>query len=168
MRPALRGVVTDMGDVIKQEIWHVKGRRRYELTLHVGAPADTSAADRVVRGVAHPSTGRTDLIMDLQADKKVSLEPQWTDEVGNAVPEGPAGAVITYTVDDPAIINLTDNGDGTAVAAAVGTLGTANVHLEADVNGDITTGDLQIVVVAGLAERLNVVAGEPEEVTPDA
>jgi len=29
------------------------------------------------------------------------------------------------------------------------------------------SGDLQIVVVAGLAERLSVVAGEPEEVTPD-
>jgi hypothetical protein len=30
------------------------------------------------------------------------------------------------------------------------------------------TGDFQIVVVAGLAERFNIVAGEPEEVTPDA
>lgn len=167
MLPVLRGKVTDMGDVIVQEIWHVKGRRRFQLIWHVGATADTTAADRVVRGIAHPSTGRKDLIMDLQADKKVSLSPQWTDEVGNVVAEGPVGAVITYTVDDPAIINLTDNGDGTAVAAAVGTLGTANVHLEADVDGDITTGDLQIVVVAGLAERLNVVAGAPEEVTPD-
>ncbi len=105
--------------------------------------------------------------MDLQADKKVPLSVQWTDEVGNPT-DAPADAVVTYTVDDPAIISLTDNGDGTAEAAATGTLGTANVHVEADANGEVITGDLQIVVVAGLAERLNVVAGAAEEVTPDA
>lgn len=66
----------------------------------------------------------------------------------------------------PSIINLTDNGDGTAVAAAVGVLGTANVHGEA--TGPVTaSGDLQIVVVAGDAERFEIVAGAPEEVTPD-
>jgi hypothetical protein len=105
--------------------------------------------------------------MDLQADKKVSLAYQWTDEVGNptAPPTGTVTAV--WTVDNTAVINLTDNGDGTAVAAATGTLGTANVHLEVTANGDTFTGDLQLVVVSGLAERINVVAGTPEEVTPD-
>ena len=50
--------------------------------------------------------------------------------------------------------------------AATGVLGTANVHVDA--TGPLAaSGDLQIVVVAGLAERLSVVAGEPEEVTPD-
>jgi hypothetical protein len=29
------------------------------------------------------------------------------------------------------------------------------------------TGDLQIVVVAGDADRVTIVTGEPEEVTPD-
>ncbi len=105
--------------------------------------------------------------MDLQADKQVPLSIQWTDEVGNPT-EAPAEASVTYTVDDPSVINLTDNGDGTATAAAVGVLGTATVHVEASANGDTVTGDLQIVVVAGLAERLNVIAGEPTEVTPDA
>jgi hypothetical protein len=104
--------------------------------------------------------------MDLQADKKVALSVEYTDEVGNPT-EAPAGATVTYTVDDPTIINLTDNGDGTAEAAATGTLGTANVHVEAVAGGQTLTGDLQLVVVAGLAERLNVVAGAPEEVTPD-
>ncbi len=103
--------------------------------------------------------------MDLQADKKVALSVSYTDEVGNPVP-APATEVVVYTVDDPSIIALTDNGDGTASAAATGTLGTANVHVDA--TGDVTaSGDLQIVVVAGLAERLDVVAGAPEEVTPD-
>jgi hypothetical protein len=106
--------------------------------------------------------------VDLQADKKVALSVEFTDEVGNPVP-APADAVSTYTVDDPSIIALTDNGDGTASAAATGLLGTANVHLDTSsiASGLTLTGDLQIVVVAGLAERVNVVAGPPEEVTPD-
>lgn len=104
--------------------------------------------------------------MDLRADQQVSLSVEFTDEMNNAVP-APANATISYTVDDSTIIALTDNGDGTANAAATGTLGTANVHVEASWDGLTATGDLQIVVVAGLAERLEVVAGEPTEVTPD-
>lgn len=103
--------------------------------------------------------------MDLMADKKVTLSLGWTDEVGNAV-DAPANVTAVFTVDDPTIINLTDNGDGTAVAAATGTLGTANVHV--DITGDVeSTGDMQIVVVEGLAERVTLEAGDPEEVTPD-
>lgn len=103
--------------------------------------------------------------MDLQADKKVTLTGGFKDEMGNPVPL-PAGETVVYTVDDPSIINLTDNGDGTAVAAAVGVLGTANVHGEA--TGPVNaSGDLQIVVVAGDAERFEITPGEPEEVTPD-
>jgi len=77
------------------------------------------------------------------------------------------GTAATYTVDDPTIITLTDNGDGTAEAAATGTLGTANVHVDATADGVTVSGDLQIVVVAGDAERVAIVAGAPEEVTPD-
>jgi hypothetical protein len=103
--------------------------------------------------------------MDLQADKKVALSVAFTDEVGNSVPS-PVGETVVYTVDDPSIIALTDNGDGTASAAATGVLGTANVHVEA--TGPVeATGDLQIVVVAGDAERIEIVPGTVEEVTPD-
>lgn len=166
MVPKLRGHVTDYGDVIRVEQWLVKGRTRPRLIWRVGVTADTTAADRVITGVAHPPTGKVDLLMDLQADKKVTLAAGWTDEVGNPT-DAPEGATLVYTVDDPALINLTDNGDGTTVAAAVGPLGTATVHVEATVDGETMTGDLAIVVVAGLAERLNIVAGPAEEVTPD-
>lgn len=106
--------------------------------------------------------------MDLQADKKVPLSIGWTDEVGNPVEEPPAGATVAYTVDNTDIIALTDNGDGTAVAAATGVLGAATVHAEASAPGLPTqTGDLGIVVVPGLAERITITPGEPEEVTPD-
>lgn len=105
--------------------------------------------------------------MDLMADKKVTLSATFTDEAGNPT-STPDGAAVTYTVDNPAVINLTDNGDGTAVAAAAGTLGTATVHADASAPGmPAMTGDLAIVVVAGLAERLDIAAGEPEEITPD-
>lgn len=97
---------------------------------------------------------------------QVPLSGEFTDEMGNPVAT-PPDATVVYTVDDPTIINLTDNGDGTAVAAAVGVLGTANVHAVATWGANEVTGDLQIVVVAGLAERFNIVAGEPTEVTPD-
>lgn len=137
-----------------------------DLAWHVGAPAETTEADRVA---GPPPTDKplrkADVIVDLQADKKVALSVEFTDEVGNPVP-APAGETIAYTVDDPSIINLTDNGDGTASAAATGVLGTANVHVEA--TGPLpATGDLQLVVVAGDAERLAVVPGAVEEVTPD-
>lgn len=161
------GKVTDFGDLLHVEQWLVKGKRP-GLRWHVGVPRKTTASDRFDSGGAIPATGRIDLIMDLQADKKVTLSLEWTDEMGNPT-EAPAGASATFTVDDSSIINLTDNGDGTAVAAAVGVLGSATVHVDATAPGVApVSGDLLLVVVAGLAERVNIVAGAPEEVTPDA
>ena len=158
----------DLGDVTVRIDAIVKGVRRHQVRWHLGVPFDTTAADRIVHGPSGISTPRkVDLIMDLQADKQVALSVEWTDEVGNPVAT-PDSATSVYTVDDPSVINLTDNGDGTAVAAATGVLGTANVHGEFTVDGTTVTGDLQIVVVAGLAERATIVAGEPGEVTPDA
>jgi hypothetical protein len=157
----------DLGDLWLD--WSIRSKccQRLKVVWHIGHPVDTDPSDRVVKGPPyHQSTGRIDLIMDLQADKKVPLSLSYTDEVGNPT-ETPVGATATYTVDDPTIINLTDNGDGTAEAAATGTLGTANVHVEATADGTPFTGDLQIVVVTGDAARLAVVAGPPEEVTPD-
>lgn len=163
-------VEVDLGDVVAVFNLRVKNRccPQPRLVWHLGVPYDTTDADRVIKPPPYAtSPGKADLIMDLQADKQVPLSLQFTDEVGNPV-DAPASFSATYTVDDPTIINLTDNGDGTAVAAAVGALGTANVHVDASFDGTTISGDLQIVVVAGLAERLSVVAGAPEEVTPDA
>lgn len=162
----LRGKVTDYGDLLHHEEWITKGRH-LNFAWHIGPPRDSTVDDRQPSSSpTHISTGRIDLTMDLQADKKCTLTAGYTDEVGNPT-TAPDGATVTYTVDDTAIINLTDNGDGTAVAAATGALGTATVHGEATFNGQTVTGDLQIVVVSGLAERFDITAGEPEEVTPD-
>jgi hypothetical protein len=149
----------------------------FQLRWHVGTPHEASDSDR------HPNpptlhtcvgiTRKVHTIMDLQADKKVALSLEFTDEAGNTDVTVPADATTVYSVDDPNIIALIDNGDGTASAAAVGTEGVANVHAEVnftDENGTAhnVTGDLQLVVVAGDAERVAIVAGDPEEVTPDA
>ena len=157
----------DLGDVIASFNLRIKGRRHYRMTWHIGVVSESDPASRVVSPPPYaPLTGKRDLIMDLQADKQVPLSVSFTDEVGNPV-EAPADFSAAFTVDDPTIINLTDNGDGTAVAAAVGPLGTATVHVETTVDGEVLTGDLAIVVVAGIAERIAIVAGDPTEVTPD-
>lgn len=157
----------DLGDITLTINAHVKGLRPLRVVWRIGAPEDTTPQDRAINPPPYSTpTGRIDVAMDLLADKKTTLSVQWTDEVGNPVPT-PQDATAVYTVDDPTIVNLTDNGDGTAVAAATGVLGVANVHGEFTGAGFTLTGDLQIVVVPGLAERANIVAGPPEEVTPD-
>ena len=162
------GVIIDLGDATLNVFLRVKGLQRLQARFHVGAPRDTSPEDRVIKGPPYAVTPeKVDFIMDLQADKGVLLSFQFTDELEHPVPT-PEGAVIVYTVDDPTVINLVNVGDGTAQALATGTLGTANVHGEATLPaGQVITGDMQIVVVVGLAERATMVAGEPFEVTPD-
>lgn len=157
----------DLGDVQLDIIARVPGLRRYGIRWHVGAPRDTTAADRIITGPPYgPTPRKVDFSMDLMADKQVDVDVQWTDEVGNPV-DAPDGVTVTYTTDNPAVLALTDHGDGTATLAATGTLGQANVHLVANLNGQEFTGDAQVNVVAGLAERVNIVFGEPTEVTPD-
>jgi len=161
----------DLGDVTFHLNLEVKGLRRYGFVFHVGVPFDTTPEQRnehkkQPRMYCAP-TGRNNLIMDLMSDQGVTLSVSFTDENENPVPT-PDGTTVTWTVDDPdGALNFTDNSDGTATALATGELATANVHMETNLNGKSITGDLQIVVVAGLAERAEVVASEPFEVTPD-
>lgn len=166
-----QGKVTDYGDIIHVEQWLVKGRH-YRFGWRISAPAETNSIDRA-QPTQEPDqalhSGRIDTAMDLQADKKVTLSPSWSDEMGNPT-SAPAGSTVSYTLtdEDPSgVLNLTDNGDGTAVAAAAGGLGRATVHAEASSDMGTASGDLLIVVVPGDAERFGITASEPEEVTPD-
>jgi hypothetical protein len=104
--------------------------------------------------------------MDLAADQKVPLSLQYTDEVGNPVGT-PADVLVSFAGDNADILTVTDFGDGTAEAVAVGPLGTAHVGVTAISGSETLTGTLEIVVVAGLAERVSIVAGDPVEATPD-
>lgn len=160
----IQGKVTDYGDLLHVEQWLIKGRR-LKLVWRIGAQRDTKPADRV-SGPAAPLTGKADVIMDLLADKKVLLSPTFTDEMDNPTTP-PESFAASYSVDNASVINLTNNGDGTASAAATGVLGSATVHGVISFDGQTLTGDLLINVVAGLAERVTLTAGPPEEVTPD-
>lgn len=158
----------DLGDVVASFNLRVKGMRSPQIRWHLGPVLDVRPEDRGPRPPLRTvPTRKADLIVDLQADKKVTVSLQWTDEVGNPA-ETPTDAQATYTVDNDSVVDLTDNGDGTAVVAATGNLGQATVHVEVQSGGKTLTGDLQVNVVAGLAERVSIVAGDPEEVTPDA
>jgi hypothetical protein len=158
----------DLGDVVASFNLHVKGTQRFGFRLRVGAPVDTTEDERNTSSSSRPFHGnrKAQWIMDLQSDKKVTLSGEWTDENGNPT-DTPADANIQYTTDSPGVIHLTDNGDGTAEAVASGVLGVANIHADATSGGKTLSGDLTINVVAGMAERFNIVASEPEETTPD-
>lgn len=107
---------------------------------------------------------------DLHADKEIDLAVGAKDEMGNPTAFDPTLYSIAYTDEDPdGVLNLTDNGDGTAVAAAVGGLGTATVTatLTRTSDGSVATGVLAIQVIAGDAESFEVTAGPEREVTPD-
>lgn len=161
----------DLGGVVLGLYVKVKGLRQVSRVVwRIGWPRESEPDDRTVQGPPYASTeGKVDVQMDLQADKKVPLSMGFTDELENPVP-APAGATTTYTVDDPSVVSLIDADPtaGTVWAAATGVLGIAHVESTTDFgDGTVATGRLELVVVAGDAERAVIVAGAPEEVTPD-
>lgn len=134
----------------------------------VRAPRDTTPQDRTPGLPGVPASRReVDLFMDLQADKQAIFELAGVDEVGNptALPEDVS---VTFEVDNPAVIVLTDNGDGTGNVAATGLLGVATLTGTVSRDGaPIATGVAAIQVVAGDAETFGITFGIPTEVTPD-
>lgn len=161
----------DLGDVVLDLSATAKTRGR--VVWHFGPPR-RSRPDQRVPGLSTPRTTppRKDLIMDLQADKQQEIvAPDLTDEMGNAVPT-PDGTTYVYAVDRGDLVNLTDNGDGTGMVAAVGPLGNAILHLDATVpmsdgGTRVFTGDALISVVAGDVDRVSINFGAVSEVTPD-
>lgn len=152
------------------------------LVPHFGAPRSTTAEQRTIRGTAHHfEHRRVGAIMDLQVDKELPiLEPTFTDEENNPVP-APADFVQTVTSDNPEAVLITTADDGLLVARAAGNLsddgagggvGPANIHAvatwtDADGGTHTATGDVQLVAVAGNAERIAINFGAPREITPD-
>lgn len=158
--------------------------QQLRIVPHFGVPRSTTAEQRTVRGSAHHChhTRKVGAIMDLAVDKELPiLAPTFKDELGNTVP-APADFTMDVTSDNPAAVFITVADDGVQVARSAGSLsddgagggvGPANIHLvaswtDADGGEHTATGDAQLVVVAGGAERVEVNFGEPREITPDA
>lgn len=73
----------------------------------------------------------------------------------------------TWTSSDPGVLAVTDNGDGTGLAAAAGPVGVATVIIDADADlGDGVVpiqGTAEVEVVAGDAAVVNITLGTPTE-----
>lgn len=138
------------------------------LVWRLGPVGDTVPADRAAgpRPTNTIQPGKVDWIMDLKADQKVPFSIGPHDEIGNLTT---FDGTIAFAVDDPSIVALTDNGDGTGEAAATGALGPAVITATATRNSDgkVFTGAGLVNVVPGDAETFSVDFGTPEEVTPD-
>lgn len=165
-----RKVRIDLGDTVLDVRLLVKGKR-LKLAFAIGPVLESTSKGRpgTQPSYHHQSTyGKVDVFMDLMADKQVALSLEFTDEMGNPQNDEPGDVTVTWSVDDPGLINLSTDTDGrNAVAAAVGGLGNAVVHVDVVANGQSLSGDLAITVVTGLAERVNIVPGEVTESTPD-
>jgi hypothetical protein len=143
---------------------HCRPRTRIRWTL--GPVTHITAADRgtpTPGGPPAPGHNRkADLTMQLQDDQKVDLAVTGDDDVNNAV--AIAGTVV-YSVDDPTILALTDNGDGTAVIAATGKLGTATVTVtDTETGGAQITGTLAVAVVTSSPTSVTITPGTPTHV----
>lgn len=162
------GKVTDFGDLIHQERWLLKGRR-VGFVPHWGAETDTGPADRVPGTTPPvPAPRKAELIMDLHADKLRTRTVTPGDEFSNPTTFDGSFA---YAIDNPALVNLTDNGDGSCVVAAVGgtgNLGVANLTFTATPTvGDPIVRVEAINVIAGGAESFVFTDSDESEVTPD-
>jgi hypothetical protein len=107
--------------------------------------------------------------MDLMADQEVDLSVgNWKDEMGNAATP-PADAAVEWTVDEAGaeFVELVNATATSVTAGALGGLGNATVSGMATFGDRVVTSDFLLSVVAGNAERFEVVAGEPRERTPD-
>lgn len=163
------GQITDLGDVFEQRRIIIKGKRPH-FQLHDGTDRDTSLADRVPNGApAVPlTTGRIHVVRDLAQDKKFTRTYAPVDEFG--APTVFDGTMV-FTTANPELINVTDNGDGSAVIAAVGgAQGPAGLTFTATPAGGGAPVVIEdtINVTVGAAEGFVATDGPDEEVTPDA
>jgi len=90
-------------------------------------------------------------------NQQVDLTVQESDTAGNPV----VVDEVSFASSDEAIVTLVDNGDGTAVATAVGPLGTATVTAT-DANDNLT-GTLDIEIVTEAATAMLIQPGTPSE-----
>jgi hypothetical protein len=111
---------------------------------------------------AEGTSPMADLI--LTADQQARLAATGQDADGNPVD---LTGGITYGVSDPAILTLTDNGDGTALVVTTGPTGSALVTATGTVaGGGQVIGSLAVDVVAGDVASIQISATAEPQGTP--
>jgi hypothetical protein len=118
-------------------------------------------------GTPEPKTvsvihGGPTVAFQLRDSEQVTLEVEALDSEGNI-----AAATTTWATSDATIVDVVDNGDGTALVVAspgAGGLGTAVVTASVTDNsdGDVHEGTFEVEVVAGDVVTVNISAGVPE------
>jgi hypothetical protein len=89
--------------------------------------------------------------------QKFALGPvAGVDKKGNPTP---LGGSVTFKSSDDTLLTVTDAGDGTATAAAVGPLGNAQVT----VTDTVDTAVVDVSIIAGAEAGLSVGLGAPTE-----
>lgn len=146
-------MLIDFGDIEIFAGARIKRFKPPRFVWTMGPTRDTTPADRVpgpAPTYKSPPT-KVDLIVNLQADKMVDFGFSPVDELGNPTT---FDGTIGFVVDDPAVVTLTDNGDGTGRLSAVGVLGVASL------TGTATPADGSDPIVG--VEAVNVIAGDAE------
>jgi hypothetical protein len=136
-------------------------RHRPRVRWIIGPVTDRTTPSNIQRARSHRK--RVDMI--LQDHQQVTLTATFVDAAGNSA-EAPAQGTLAWVSSDPAVLVVTDNGDGSALVATTGTLGTASVTLSDDLDGDGVSefvGSLAFDVVTGPVTGINLVAGDPTE-----
>lgn len=166
------GQVTDEGDTILQVRRLVKGRHP-RFMLHDGSERDTKPADRVPNGApAVPASGGVHMARDLAQDKGFTRTYSAVDEFG-APASVPFDGTMAFSTDRPDVLNVTDNGDGSAKIDAIGPQPVLPVVAMLTFTATPAAGGAPIVI----NDAIQVTAGAPEgfaatdspdvEVTPD-
>lgn len=162
-------MLIDFGDIEIFAGARIKRFKPPRFVWTVGPMRDTTPADRVPGPAPTYKTPprKVDLIVNLQDDKKVDFGFSPVSEMGNPTT---FDGTVTFTVDDPSLVALTDNGDGTGTLAAVGVLGVATLTgtaTPADGSAPVT-GVESINIVAGDTEGFTFTFGDPTEADDDA
>jgi len=83
------------------------------------------------------------------------------DAKGNPTTVTPGS--LTWLVDNPNLLSVTSNPDGTATVSAVGPIGQGNVTVNATIAGAAVSGTITVNIISGAPTQLSISAGAPSD-----
>lgn len=119
---------------------------------------------RVTRHATFPR-GETLMATTMTDSQVTTLSLTLADKKGNPTGPLPAGASVSWLVDNPNVLAVTPSADTlTCSAAAVGPLGAATVTVKVALpDGSNATGSIDFTIVAGAPTSISVTASPPVE-----
>jgi hypothetical protein len=97
----------------------------------------------------------------LKDNQEATFQLVGTDAGGN---DTPFTGTPKFSVDDPSILTLVDNGDGKGTVSAAGKVGTGTLSVtDAETDGQNFIGSVAIDVVAGPVTAISINLGTPTD-----